>query len=294
MRMILSLILLFSGFVGLTLAQTVKEGPKAKQKTSHPDTSLASGKHSHAIQALRADYEQAERDSAHYAAALKKHSKTDAPSKEKKGAAAAIDQQNEDQQTWDQMKSQLAEAVERAFNLRLQIQRAQIELVEQKLNETREQLGQRKQDARIIIRRRVEELTHSDDLSWLGDASKLPAASALPRNTPKSQAPEELPIYPRDAVLKFMAAALALDSKAAARWASEELAQQASLKRWNAFLHERPHFIQQVLVDSKTIQSQILMTVHGERVLFELERFTTGEWRVTAINRLELIAPLDK
>ncbi|QDU12451.1 hypothetical protein [Gimesia maris] len=294
MRMILSLILLFSGFVGLTLAQTVKEDPKAKQKTSRPDPSLTSGKHSHEIQALRADYEQAERDSARYAVALRKHSKTDAPSKEKKGAAAAIDQQNEDPKTWDQMKSQLAEAVERAFNLRLQIQRAQIELVEQKLNETREQLGQRKQDARIIIRRRVEELTHSDDLSWLGNASKLPVASAFPRNTPKSQAPEELPIYPRDAVLKYMAAALALDSKAAARWASDELAQQASLKRWNAFLNEQPHFIQQVLVDSKTTHSQILMTVHGERVLFELERFTTGEWRVTAINRLELIAPLDK
>ncbi|WP_417382869.1 hypothetical protein [Gimesia sp.] len=320
MRIAITFFLLFSGIVGLALAQQddTLSVDAADKPANLPDTQIeskADGANSRKenqlgesnnskvknatrfqpIQALRMDYERAERDSARYATELKNSALPGRKAK-KKGTGLLNDSQKSDQAARNKAENKLNDAVQRAFNLRHQLQMAQIELVEQNLRETRAQLSQRKQDAKTIIRRRIEELTSSDDLSWLGNSDNKSTASLVPHSHSKllqspgvarqTQSSSDVFVYPRDAVKNYIESAIALDAGKASHGATSNLAQKEILKHWGELFMEHPPQIQMVLLDSDALHSHVMATADGERLMFELKR-STGGWRLAAISQLE-------
>lgn len=99
--------------------------------------------------ALRTQYEWGERKAADLAVLLRK-------------ARAA----NESDQV-ESLSAQLREQVQSVFNLRMDIQQAELDEAEASLRAGRARLAARQQIADKIITRRVEELASGQDLSWL-------------------------------------------------------------------------------------------------------------------------------
>ncbi|QDT88583.1 hypothetical protein [Gimesia algae] len=285
MRFIKTFFLLFSGIVGLTLAQqndligyNAADKPENKSKKENSERLQA-------IQALHNNYEQAERDSARYAAELKRSGMQERSAK-KNGSDFSSSPQNTSPLDQKKAESKLSDAVQRAFNLRHQLQMAQIELVEQNLRDTRAQLTQRKQEANIIIRRRIEELTSSEDLSWLGSTTKKTTSPLIPPSVSKLQPSSDVFVYPRDAVKNYIEAAIVLDTGKAANGATNKLAEKETLKQWGEVFKKHAPQIQNVLLDTDALHSHVVTTAGGERLIFELKR-TTGKWRLTTISRVD-------
>lgn len=322
MRFTMTVCLLFSGFVGLTLAQQgalddlnlpedrlpgtelqtrtgrqpasdLRLEPGSKFAATRPDdpfgmpgkpddSKVDIGETVQTIKALKAYYQQAERDSARYAAELQ--------SIRKDGNLSKPDPVRQ-----KQIETKLTDAVQRAFKLRHRMQMEQVKLVEQNLRNTRGQLHRREQNANRIIHRRVEELSSSQNLSWTGKPDDIPTTAQVVPDSRKSSTPV-LGVYPRDTVNSYIAAAIAQDEEKASRCASADLTQPNLLKQWGTKFRKHPPAIQNVLVDKTNLHSHVMVMCGDERLLFELKRSTmfdmkrsTGDWRLTAISRPESI-----
>ena len=88
------------------------------------------------------------------------------------------------------LREQLREEVKRAFQLRMQIQQADLKDAEAALAASRNRLAKRQQLADKIIARRVEQLESGEDTSWLSEANS--AKDSFPQTSVSENVPVNL------------------------------------------------------------------------------------------------------